>query len=295
MAKYTFIKEDMPHYRQLMGACGLTAVLQGIRPNLDPIAKTIITKNVEKCLSLFPGLSRFMKDENTRHQYAVAYIILKAAHNDVIGNFLKSYDEMNYEFIQDVISFELQKRMKGKSEEFSKSLEKQLKQYIEKDKLNKVFLHEYTTRIKTDVELKLLMAIFGYKFLRFPYSADGTGAINFELIDDIIKSGMIKDESLNNYDEIFEFMLTFLEVQFPKCITLINTGFHWVTANKLILTDGKRIPDLFYLDPAASSKPVKLSRWKKSKWFYLFQYDEKLRDEITPIVETLFNIRVKIF
>ncbi|MEX2684577.1 MAG: hypothetical protein Q6373_023605, partial [Candidatus Sigynarchaeota archaeon] len=161
----------------------------------------------------------------------------------------------------------------------------------EKWDIDKVCLYEYTTRIKTDVELKLLMALFGYKFVRFPYSADGTGSVNFDTIEQIISSNVIKDDQLNSYDEIFEFMITFVEVNFDKSVTIINTGAHWVTAQQLILQDDKRIPELYYLDPTSSPKPIRLNDWKRNIWFYFFQPDQQLRDRMKPVIEKVLDLK----
>jgi len=295
MSKFIFQKESMPHYSQITNACGLTAALMAIQPNVDVQAQNLLEKIASKCRVMYPGLSDLLEMVNSRHQVAAAYMILKAAVSSKVFEFLMKIDP-DYEFVQGVIEYELRKRMTGKSEKFSKNLEKMTDHYLkkgEKADIDKVFLYEYITRMKIDVELKLLMALFGYKFLRFPYSADGTGAVNFDMIDQILSGNLIKDDQLNNYDEIFEFMLTFIEVNFDKSMMIINTGAHWVTAQQLILEDGKRIPQLFYLDPSSSSKPILMDlSSKRSVWFYIFQPDEQLRQGITPIVEKILDVKI---
>ncbi len=282
----------MPHYKQLTSACGLTAVLQAIQPNQDPFTLSLLENVAKRCSSSFPALEDMLKDdESTRHQVVTAYILLRAARSDEISSLLKDYDADNYEFTRDIITYELERRMVGKSAMFNENLDKYLKSYFKKGNIDRAFLAEYTTRVKTDAELKLLMALFGYKFVRFPYSADGTGAINFALIENMIDLNIIQDESANNYDDIFEFMLTFMELHFEKGVILINTGFHWVTAQRLILEDDKRVPELFYLDPSTGSKPSKLTDFKSNIWFYIFQFDQDLRDRISDPVKRILNVK----
>jgi hypothetical protein len=148
---------------------------------------------------------------------------------------------------------------------------------------------------KSDVELKLLMAMLGYKFIRFPYSVDGTGSLDFEWVDKIVEAEMVKDEALNNYDEILEFMLTFLGVHFMKSAVLINVGLHWVSAINLIVSDMHRFPGLFYLDPQMEGEPVKLHDWKSNKKIYIFQPDTELRNKLKKPVEKLFDIHLSGF
>ena len=291
MGKYMFQKENMPHYSQITNACGITAVLMAIQPNIDEHALKMLEKVVQKCRVMYPALNAWLEQENTRHQFAAAYMILKACVSTRVHEFLTQFDADNYEFTNDIIGYELKKRMTGKSERFSKNLDKEVDHFLkkgEKADIDKVFLYEYTTRMKTDQELKLLMSLFGYKFIRVPYSADGTGAVNFDMIDQVISSGIIKEENLNNYDEIYEFLVTFIEVNFDKSAMIINTGDHWVTAQEMIIQDEKRLPQLFYLDPSSTSKALLMNLSdKKSVWFYVFQVDENLRRGITPIVEKL--------
>ncbi len=294
MAKIVFQKEQMPHYSQVANACGITAALMAIQPNIDVQAQRLLEKVVQKARIMYGDLDGLLESVNSRHQVAAAYMLLKCAMASKAHEVLASYDPDNYEFVQGVMEYEIQNRMTGKSEKYGKSLDKMSNAYLKKGEkwdIDKVFLYEYTTRIKTDVELKLLMALFGYKFIRFPYSADGTGSINFDTIDQVISSNVIKDDQLNSYDEIFEFMITFIEINFDKSVTIINTGAHWVTAQQLILQDEKRIPELYYLDPTSSSKPIRLNDWKRNIWFYLFQPDEQLRDRMKPVIEKLLDVK----
>ncbi len=116
----------------------------------------------------------------------------------------------------------------------------------------------------------------------YRYMYTGGGAVTLNII---------QDESANNYDDIFEFMLTFMELHFEKGVILINTGFHWVTAQRLILEDDKRVPELFYLDPSTGSKPSKLTDFKSNIWFYIFQFDQDLRDRISDPVKRILNVK----
>lgn len=292
MAKYTFEKDTMPHYRQMTSACGLTAALMAIQPNVDRGAKDLLDKLAQKCLVMFPGLEDMLDTENSRHQVAAAYLILLAARSSDIEEQLTRFDPANYEYIQSVIIYELEKRMQGKVGKIGKPLEKLLEGYAKKGTIDKTFLREYTTRIKTDIELKLLMALFGHAFVRFPYSPDGTGSVSFEQIDNIVSSNLVKDETLNTYDEIYEFMLTFVEAKFDTCTMLINTGFHWVTAQKLVLDEDKRVPDLYYLDPSSSSKPLKLVDWTRGKSFYLFAPDPALRAGMPALAAKIAGVKI---
>ncbi|MHA1714401.1 MAG: hypothetical protein ACTSXP_02045, partial [Promethearchaeota archaeon] len=208
---------------------------------------------------------------------------------EILEKHLTSHDPVNYEYIQSVIIHELKKRMVGRVSRISRSIEKDLNEYLNKGRITTNFLKEYTTKIKTDIELKLLMASFGFTLKRFPYSIDGTGSLDFSLAPLIIESDLVKDEALKTRKAMYRFMNTFLQENFKNSAIIINTGFHWVAACKLVIDDDRGgAIKLFYLDPAHNSHPVLLRKWSYNKKFYFFNLDEKLNDIIrTDIIKIL--------
>ncbi|MFX0102035.1 MAG: hypothetical protein ACFFCS_20890 [Candidatus Hodarchaeota archaeon] len=293
MSKYKFERETI-HYQQLINSCGLAATMMLVNPTEDVYIHSLLTQLGKKLKTLFPSLGDLLSANNSLHQITAAYAILKGAKHKDLLNALKSFDALNYENLGN-INYELEGRVLMGYEEPSKDLAKGLKAYLKKGKIDAKFLNEYTTMFKSDVELKLLMAMLGYKFIRFPYSVDGTGSIDFEWVDKVVETELIEDNELNNYDEILEFMLAFLSVNFMKSAVLINVGLHWVSAINLIISDTTRFPDLYYLDPQMEGEPVKLHDWKINKKIYIFQLDPLMRKKIRPSIEKLFDIHLSGF
>ncbi|MEX2684869.1 MAG: hypothetical protein Q6373_025065, partial [Candidatus Sigynarchaeota archaeon] len=149
MAKYVFQKEQMPHYSQVTNACGITAVLMAVQPNIDVQAQRLLEKIVSKAKVMYGDLDGLLVPVNSRHQVAAAYLLLKCALSPKVHELVSSYDPENYEFLQGILEYELRNRMAGKSEKYGKSLDKMVNAYLKKGEkwdIDKVFLYEYTTR-----------------------------------------------------------------------------------------------------------------------------------------------------
>ncbi|MFX0102036.1 MAG: hypothetical protein ACFFCS_20895 [Candidatus Hodarchaeota archaeon] len=287
MTKFKFEREHMPPYHQLRSACGITAVLMLIRPNEDKFISSILHKIGNKLWKSYASLGTLIKDKNSMHQVALAYLLLKLALNEEVQELLDGFNKDDYEYTQEVVWYEMKRRLTRGSHKKAKFLEEQLEKFQEKGEISKGLLKEYATRIKTDRELKLLLAAFGYKVVPFPYSPDGTASINFGLVDHIVESGIIKDDDINNPKGLLLYMFSFLKEHFQDHIVLINTGFHWISAKKIIGDDEEKRMTLLYMDPSHPSKPRKLSFINTKQNIYFFKQDDKLKAIMKEFLEKI--------
>jgi hypothetical protein len=293
MVKFKFERNHMPAYRQLRSACGITAVLMLIRPNEDKFIASILNQLGKILLKSHTSPGDIVKDTNSMHQVALAYLLLKLASNDEVQDILNKFDEENYEYTQEVVLFEMRRRLTRGHHRRAKFLETQLDRFQETGDISKGLLKEYATRIKTDRELKLLLAGFGYKVVPFPYSPDGTASINFGLVDHIVDSGIIKDEKINSTKGLIFYMYDFLKDHFQDHIILINTGFHWVSAKRIIGDDGEKTMNLFYMDPSHPSRPRRLDFISTKQNIYFFKLDDKLRKTMKEFLEKTIGIVIE--
>ena len=77
MVKFKFERNHMPSYNQIRSACGITAVLMLIRPNKDSFISFILYKIGKKLVESYSSLGALIKDKNSMHQVALAYLLLK--------------------------------------------------------------------------------------------------------------------------------------------------------------------------------------------------------------------------
>ncbi len=272
--------EHVHHVRQLQASCGLATAIMALNPWHEPRAKELLDLVNERVLETLPGLRHFLEKENTRYQFDAAYIILKSAISDKIHECLVEHDPAIYEFFRDVILYDINTKL-GIYERKAKNIsERPVRDFIERGTISAGLLKLYAGIIKTDIELKLLLAVFGYQFVPYPRCTDGTGSVLFSALL-YTKNGHANAEG----------GIGFLTGHFGRGKALINKGSHWVVVKKMITREGNPI-ELYYIDPS-SVAPVEtiLGRHEKNARVYMFKHvtslGEKMRVELQSLLEAI--------
>ena len=174
-------KKNLPLFSQLINSCGLASILMTLdlpnNPELSQFVSRISNLITPLVNQIFPDAPK-----EYLFQYALQYLLLK----------IQSIDSPNYEFLYSWLtemfpeSYVNQKTIANyiyanQREKYIKSgqfdVVKAYDRYIlEGDLVNSYLLKDTTHSQKIDIELKLLMAVLGFKFHAFP-SDDGTGSL----------------------------------------------------------------------------------------------------------------------
>ena len=226
--------------------------------------------------------------ETTRHQLGAAYILLKMAISDGIGSMLTKHNRQIYEDIQAVILHEMRARLCMKSKKDT-SMASIMDDYVDNRNLPCKLIETYTTVMKSNVELKLLLAAFGFQSLPFPGSRDGTGSVVFGFIGRNSRARSVPAGDSTGkavQADAWHFMTS----NFDECGILAWQGSHWSVVKRMHESDG-RVDAIFCLDPGSTSaREARLDSRDPSTCLYFFKKNPALLEQMRPLVEALLEI-----
>ncbi|MEX2680494.1 MAG: hypothetical protein Q6373_002765 [Candidatus Sigynarchaeota archaeon] len=251
-----------------------------MKPGTDSTTKIQLDETSELLDREYPGLKSSLDRVGTRYQLACAYLLLRAARSDAIQDALAKFDAVMYEDIQPVILYEMRVRLCGKR---GGPIADMLDTFTETGKVTARLLESYATTVKSNVEVKLLMALFGYKQVAFPGSSDGTGALP---VVEISRKRGIKERSAIKDRVASE---TFLIDNFNTCGILILKDAHWSAVKSLIIEDG-HVWSICFLDPGISrEREFQLDPWDARARLYFFKKDPVLQATMARLVHDLLE------
>lgn len=175
-------KWEFPLYRQLTNSCGLASILMLMDPSKNPKLQEILD-NIGKLIN--PIILKILPVNESEfiYQYVLQYVLLKAL----------SQDSEEYQFLNDYLteqfknSFVNQKLISNfnLAESHQKFIEHEMfaiaKAYdryiLEGNTISTLMIKNETFSVKNDMDLKILMSIFGYDFIPFN-STNGALAYN---------------------------------------------------------------------------------------------------------------------
>ena len=172
---------DFPIYKQLYNACGPTTLLILLNPEQNPPVKRFLTSLSGIIDPLIPDVDQ--NNHSARFQYALEYLLLKTqgtgSKNNLYQYFLTHFYTV-YEDQKAVNNFQLENHKERYLELNQISVVKLYDEYIlgVNDLLSRQMLKDAVHTMKTDIELKMLMDFFGFRFLTFN-CCDITGALDF--------------------------------------------------------------------------------------------------------------------
>ncbi|MCF2140377.1 MAG: hypothetical protein K9W44_10030 [Candidatus Lokiarchaeota archaeon] len=275
---------EIPIIQQMFNTCGLASILM---LSYDK-SLLFIRRNLIKLLEIIQPL---IKDECKQKkndiclQYALQYILLKIQNRECIRyRFLYNYlhGKFGYTFDDQVAvhTYLLGSKLSDFLNSQKFSYYDCYKLYLEnRGLITPDLLQNEMLTMKTDLELKFLMEIFGFSFI--PYeSGDGTGALY------IPKKAVGKRKT---YHKLAKKLIQI--VKDPKYRILYGFSNHWVAVFQIIESEtNTEIPKIYYNDPmTASVKSIKIDQLDNSHRFYIFKRNKlnlnKLWENVLETVE----------
>lgn len=272
---------EIPRYKQLPNACGLSTVLMLLNPEKHDGMKSFLTEFYEQIDFLIPQLSKnpVILDEY-KWSVVLNYLLLKILGQNELHEFLKEHvDEFETHVAVKTSSYhnEEASKLKQLPELFSELFFS----FFENHLVNPYLLRTSLFSMRTDREIKILFKLFGGTFYaqdqEFP---DGTGALYFTEGD--FKS---KPKEADNKLDILKNHLKKTTNNETFCIA-VNLGFHWVAVRSI---DGKMVN---INDPSSGrEKSFKIGkRIPETFRFYLFKFNPEeaivLQDHIQEFLKS---------
>jgi hypothetical protein len=255
-----------------------------LKPGADTSSKILLDATSELLEREYPGLKSNLDRVGTRYQLAEAFLLLEATRSEAIQDALAKHDAAAYEDILAVILYEMRVRLCGRRARGGPMAD-MLDAYAETGKIPVKLLEAYATVVKSNVEVKLLMALFGYQQVAFPGSEDGTGALP---VLALARKRGSKDRVSTKDRSAGE---AFLIDHFDKCGILVLKDAHWSAVKTLIIEDGHAW-SLHFLDPGiARGREFRLDPWDSRARLYFFRKEPSLQAIMKGLVNGLLERR----
>jgi hypothetical protein len=274
----------MEHYHQMRSACGLASALMLLKPGADTSSKILLDATSELLERQYPGLKSIFDRVGTRYQLAEAFLLLESARSEAIQDALAEHDAAVYQDIVAVILYEMRVRLCGRRAGGGPMAE-MLDAYSETGKIPARLLEAYATVVKSNVEVKLLMALFGYEQVAFSGSEDGTGALPVSALS---RKRGLKERLSTDARSAGE---AFLIDNFDKCGILVLKDAHWSAIKAMIIEDGHAW-SLHFIDPGiARGREFRLDPWDPRARLYFFRKEPALLTVMAGLVKGLLEDR----
>ena len=165
-------KWEFPLYRQLTNSCGLASILM----LMDPSKNTKLQEILDKIGELInPLILKILPIDETEFifQYVLQYVLLKALSRNsddyqFLNDFLTDQFQNSYENQKLISNFKLAESHQKFIEHEMFAIAKAYDRYIlEGNTIPTLMLKNETLSVKNDMDLKILMSIFGYDFIPF--------------------------------------------------------------------------------------------------------------------------------
>ena len=267
--KYSsFIKIQLPLYRQLPSGCGLSTFLMLINPEKNEKFQIFLDDLYEEIEFLIPKLSyKFRLKNEYKWSVVLDYLLLKSLGDNILNDYLTNIFPEFYEYYEDYINLTLNslqikktrkiKRLPPRFKDFYNS-------FFDNYLVNPYIIEKNLFTMRIDMDLKVLFTLFGGKFLpqKLEFS-NGKGAICFTKNDFRLGSNIFEEKFL-----LIKGHLQENESDNFNCIAL-NVGHHWTAVN--FIED-----NIIYVnDPATGkNKKVKINKRIPQRYsFYFFEYN----------------------
>jgi hypothetical protein len=262
---------DMPGFQQYPGACGLTSLLMGLKPEsrqIDTILNAIWDK-MKPLLGTKPD-----REKSFNWQRVIEWLLFQIPRNETLKTILESgfgnhfNDEMLPYLEYRLEEVHHQKRNDKEIDVFTVNPTLDQRQFPE---ITKKWLMDRVYVWKMDFELEMLAYLFGCKFVPWEKTEDGTGAIFFNK-SEIMRENLVFTEK---FTEKINFIMKSLEKGGP---VLYCATIHWLAVKAITKIEGSKDTYLVkYNDPASGTEHKRyLDDFSTSERFYLFEFSEQL-------------------
>jgi len=268
---------EYPHVRQTLNTCGL-ASLAMIFLHHAPFIKDFLLKVDERILQpkATGQVAVPKREEDEAVISALGYLLLKAANSRRL-RFLLSKATNPFDYDDFRISIQIMLGTPEAEKELKKNPELQtLFKLYQGGIIRKKFLRFYLSRFKTQLELKMLAALFGFKFV--PYATETMGNLYFENHGD-------KDRA----DKV-EFMHQRL-ADGQHAVLLGHGQLHWMVPHTLYESGNGQVLEIN--DPLGGSTRMPVEKLDHSYIFYFFKFNEAICKRNIAILEEVLHFLKK--
>jgi len=258
--------EDMPKYMQYPGACGLTSLLMALKPisrSFVPILDDLWGKVSER----YKLISNLEKSKNW--QIVMEWLLFQTAENESLQNKLaENFGDIFYESMLPILRYGIEGANPFSVRNTFNSDEV-------KYNINREWLMKRVYVWKQNIELSILMNIFGFEFHPWKLNQDGTGAIYFTS-KELKKKNKLYNQKLN-------FLLERIKLEDP---ILCCESIHWIAIKDFQKKRNDYI--VIYHDPATASENLRfLKYFRESDRFYVYQLNSQLYESFQEILNSL--------
>ena len=263
-------KWEFPLYRQLINSCGLASILMLMDPNKNPKLKKILDSIGEL---IDPIIFKIIpvRESEFIYQYVLQYVLLKALSREsedykFLSEYLTDQFRNTYENQKLISNFKLAESHQKFIEHEMFSIAKAYDRYIlEGNTIPTLMLKNETFSVKNDMDLKILMSIFGFDFI--PNNSTN-GALVYNKKDkeflDVLCKSYINPEN----------RILFGDGKHWQIVTGLYTKDldKWIMTNDLIAPKSS-LKDFFisYNDPIIPKQhSIQLKEMISQNYFYIF-------------------------
>ncbi|MHC1590461.1 MAG: hypothetical protein ACXQS8_00070 [Candidatus Helarchaeales archaeon] len=255
---------ELALFGQILNTCGLAATLMMLNPEKTRIATLLDDICVR--IRLDPEEHRPIN-----WQIACGYLLLKAMKNELL------LDRLHSE-LADVIDYHaamlenqiLEKRQRA-SKHFNVELKRATAMYLKHGVVQKILLMDYLNDYKTNLELRILNALFGATSVLFD-STDGTGSLIIDSISQFKKNFSLLNECVENG-------------------LLLGLPGHWVAVKSI--TKEKKEYAIQVHDSRSGVRTISISKSKGRFMarFYAFKYSPEKQLEMEALIRKALRLR----
>jgi len=218
--------------------------------------------------------------EQTRKEfqwaYALDYLLLKSATPNALFDYIQSLkvEELGHYYIglESVLRFQQQEHLKLKNNYVVNAFE----DFFAHGLITQFVLAQHADTFKHNPEIQILMAIFGYEFVKQP-APDGTGALFFTTEE-------LKNPELSSAKK----KIKVLRSEYVKgARIMVGLSFHWVTLTNVFISNGKI--HISINDPTGEKYDIPLINLSDRDRFYIYRKmktkPKKIWNQILKIIE----------
>ncbi|MHA1338707.1 MAG: thiamine-phosphate kinase [Promethearchaeota archaeon] len=283
------INDDMPHFTQFGGACGLTSLLMALKPysrNFDSLLNAVWNSHLKEKFSKMSQM-----DDSHRWQITIEYLLFQYIFKDEFKKF--GYEIYEKEF-EEVVLPVLYNRIVSNFSKNNKNLKSLEFRISQSWLMNRVYVW------KMNFELVLIVYLFGCEFKPYDKTEDGTGSICFtreELNSKLYPKNLLSEQksshiaqSLDPTIEKIYLIKKYVDLGGP---VICCAAIHWLAIKEIIIPKNRLLKDIIvvYHDPAGGNEHSRrLINFDKSDLFYLFQFNEKLFNRNKEIIKKALKL-----
>jgi len=266
--------KDYPLVRQTLNTCGLASLAMIFLHHSGDIDEFLKCVYVSKFKA--PHLAEIKTGE---HDAAIlwseAFLLLKARASRRVANWLKRTAS---EFVYDDFKLDLDLRVDDMSTRRRDPAMGTAAKYFKHGTIRKQFVRFYMEQYKTQLELRILAAMFGFEFTGYP--GDTLGILYFSPKDQDAASKL-------------DFMKDILNKQ-DHAVIMGHGQSHWMVPHSLFGNGSVTQETVLGInDPLGASTRLAVNHLDSTYLFYFFKFNEKACQASINFLETILRMPAK--